>query len=251
MSEGIEYKTIKPPLPLTDFVESFWMLVNHSESNKDLIILPDGRIDLLFSYSPSEPFHVILLGLESEATQTTFVSKTLIFGISLKLLATEYLLGTSISDLLNEVRELPPDFWGFTKEDLSSFEHFCNKASEKISSLIKKEIDPRKQKLFNLIYASDGSLTVKALSEKVHWSSRQINRYFNSQFGISLKAYCNILRFRASFKHIKEGKLFPEQSFADQAHFIKEVKKFSGVVPKELSKNKNDRFIQFSTLPGE
>ena len=251
MTDDIEYKTIKPPLALTDFVESFWMLVNHSESNKDLIILPDGRIDILFSYSPTEPFHVILLGLESEATQTTFVSQTLIFGVSLKLLATEYLPGTSVSGLLNEVMELPPDFWEFKKEDFEDFENACNKASEKISSLIKKEIDPRKQKLFDLIYSSNGSLSVKALSDKVHWSSRQINRYFNSQFGISLKAYCTILRFRASFKHIKDGKLFPEQSFADQAHFIKEVKKFSGVVPKELSKNKNDRFIQFSTLPKE
>lgn len=75
-----------------------------------------------------------------------------------------------------------------------------------------------------------------------------MNRYFNQTFGLSLKAYCNILRFRASIEHIKQGKLFPELNFSDQAHFIKEVKKLSGVVPKELSKNENDRFIQLSTL---
>src|SRR6187551_2773962 len=105
------------------------------------------------------------------------------------------------------------------------------------------------QKLFDLIYSSNGSLPVKELSDKVFWSSRQINRYFNEQFGISLKAYCNILRFRASFSHIKDGKLFPHENFADQSHFIKEVKKLSGVSPKELKRNQNDRFIQFSTLP--
>jgi AraC-like DNA-binding protein len=100
-----------------------------------------------------------------------------------------------------------------------------------------------------LIYSSNGSLSVKELSEKVNWSSRQINRYFNEQFGISLKTYCNILRFRASLPHIKKGKLFPELNFTDQNHFIKEIKKFSGVVPKELSKNQNDRFILLSALP--
>jgi AraC-like DNA-binding protein len=100
--------------------------------------------------------------------------------------------------------------------------------------LIKEKIDARKQKLFELIYDSAGSMTVKELSEKVYWTSRQINRYFNQQFGISLKAYCNILRFRASFGHIKEGRLFPEQNFSDQAHFIKEVRKLSGVAPREL-----------------
>jgi|GEM_PF-3923390 len=67
----------------------------------------------------------------------------------------------------------------------------------------------RNQKLSNLIYTTNGSLTVKAYSEEVFWSSRQINRYFNQTFGLSLKAYCNILRFRASFQQIKEGKLLP------------------------------------------
>jgi AraC-like DNA-binding protein len=63
-----------------------------------------------------------------------------------------------------------------------------------------------------------------------------------------LKAYANILRFRASFEQLHRGELYPEQNFADQSHFIREVKKLSGVTPKELNKNKNDRFIQFSVL---
>ena len=46
----------------------------------------------------------------------------------------------------------------------------------------------------------------------------------------------------------EEGKLFPEQNFCDQAHFTRAVKKLAGVVPKELAKNKNDRFVQFSSL---
>jgi AraC-like DNA-binding protein len=89
---------------------------------------------------------------------------------------------------------------------------------------------------FELIYAENGSMPVKELSEKVFWSSRQINRYFNEQFGLSLKAYCNILRFRASFEHIKEGKLFPQQNFADQSHFIKAFKEFAGYSPREFQK---------------
>lgn len=80
------------------------------------------------------------------------------------------------------------------------------------------------------------------------WSSRQINRYFNQQFGISLKTYCNILRFGSSFKPISEGILFPEQNFTDQNHFIKEIKKYSGVTPKELSRNKDNRFMDIAAI---
>ncbi len=243
------FQSQKPEFSLSDFVESFWMLDNSSE-HKEVILLPDGRIDLIFSQSPTEPLHVVLLGIGTHPEHVIITEKTKIFAVSFNLLATEYILHQSISELLNSAKILPADFWNFNIEDFNDFKKFC----EKVSFQIKKELstqktDERKLKLFNLIYSSKGSLTVKELSEKVIWSERQINRYFNRQFGISLKSYCGILRFRASFQHIKEGKLFPEENFSDQSHFIREIKKLSGFLPKELSQNKNDRFIQFSVLP--
>ena len=249
MDNDFEYKIIKPDKSIADFVESFWLLQNHSDSNKDIVILPDGRIDLFLSQSATEPFHITLSGLETHPDQAVLGTKTIMFAISFKLLATEYIFQNAISNLLDNAKYLPSDFWNFNANDLQDFDLFCKKSLQKIQSLLPKEIDDRKRKLFDLIYSSDGALTVNELSEEVFWSGRQINRYFNQQFGISLKAYCNILRFRASFDHIKDGKLFPQQNFSDQSHFIKEVKKLSGVSPKELKRNQNDRFIQFSTLP--
>ncbi|GGD60199.1 AraC family transcriptional regulator [Emticicia aquatilis] len=248
MFKDFNFRLIKPDKSLVDFVESFWVLENTSDSDKEVIILPDGKLDLFFSQSAIESFHVTLSGLETHADTALLAAKTKMFAISFKLLATEYILHDTISHLLDYAKHLAPDFWDFNANDLQDFELFCQKATEKIQLLIPTEIDNRKQKLFNLIYASNGAITVKELSEQVYWSSRQINRYFNQQFGLSLKAYCGILRFRASFNHIKEGKLFPEQNFTDQSHFIKEVKRLSGVSPKELKRNQNDRFIQFSAL---
>ncbi|HKO78691.1 MAG TPA: AraC family transcriptional regulator [Flavobacterium sp.] len=247
-NNDIEHKIIQADESISDFVERFWMLTNHSDSEKEIVVIPDGRVDIFFLYS-AEPFSTFLKGLESEPTQTVLPAKTVIFAVNLKLLAIEYLLDTSISTILNIGQQLPNNFWEITREDLNDFDALCIKVTNKIKTLIPQKVDDRKQKLFNLIYSSNGSLSVTELSEKVFWSSRQINRYFNQMFGISLKAYCNILRFRTSVQHIKEGILFPEQNFTDQAHFIKEVKKLSGVTPKELFKNKNDRFLQFSTLP--
>ena len=246
----IHYQLKLPEANIASFVESFWMLENHSEVNKEIVLLPDGRIDLFFTHSPTEPFHVLLLGLSTQPERGVIPAGKLIFAISFKLLATEYLLHNTVSQLLDGAKNLPVDFWGFNANDLHDFNLFCERASRKIQSLLPYEIDNRKRQLFDLIYTSNGGLTVGALSEKVFWSSRQINRYFNQQYGVSLKAYCNILRFRASFQHIKDGKLFPEQEFADQSHFIKEIKKLSGVLPKDLSKNHDGRFIQFSTLRG-
>ncbi|WP_448697826.1 DUF6597 domain-containing transcriptional factor [Mucilaginibacter sp. AW1-3] len=248
MSNDLEYKIIKPDKQLSDFVDSFWFLRNQSDTDMDTTGLPDGLIDLLLFKSATGPFHIAQLGGLTQHEQAKISANSLIFCISFKLLAVEYIFGETISDIVNSGRLLPNGFWGFTENDLLDFDCFVEKATEKIKSLLPKEIDEHKRKLFEIIYATNGAITVKELSEKIFWSSRQINRYFNQQFGISLKAYCNILRFRASLEHIAKGQLFPEENFFDQNHFIKQVKKFSGVVPKELSKNKNDRFILLSAI---
>lgn len=244
----LEYKIIKPDKQLSDFVDSFWFLRNQSDADKETTGLPDGLVDILLFKSATEPFHIAQLGGLTQYEQAKISANSVIFCVSFKLLAVEYVFEETISNIVNSGRLLPLGFWGFRETDLLDFEYFVEKATKKVKSLLPKEIDERKRKLFELIYATKGAITVKELSEKAGWSSRQINRYFNTQFGISLKAYCNILRFRASLEHIANGQLFPEENFFDQNHFIKNVKKFSGVVPKELSKNENDRFILLSAI---
>jgi len=248
MEDSFNYKFIKPNGAIGDFVENIGMFHNTTGLPKEVVVLPDGRIDLFFSISASEPYHVTLIGLETFPEQRSVLPHALTFVISFKPLAAEYILQESIAGFLNSAKDLPVDFFGFNADDLKDFDAFYLKATQTILKLLPKEIDSRKHKLFDLIYASKGSVTVKQLSENVGWSSRQINRYFNQWLGLSLKAYCTILRFRASLEHIAHGKLFPEANFTDQAYFIKEVRKFSGVVPKELSKNKNDRFVLLSVL---
>lgn len=248
MSNDFQYKFINPNNILADFVESIGMFQNPSGEAKEIVIMPDGRIDLFFWQHAAMPFQIVLIGLETAPEQRSIPPRTLAFTISFKPLAVEYILQTSIAGFLNSAKVLPNDFWDFNAKDLKDFDAFYNKASAKITTLLPATIDERKRKLFELIYASNGEMSVKELSEKVFWNSRQINRYFNQQLGLSLKAYCNILRFRTSLKHIAQGKLFPELNFTDQNHFIKEIKKFSGVAPKELSKNQNDRFILLSVL---
>ncbi len=248
MRNQLDFSLTQPAPALSPFVESFWQLQNNSDAGKEIVIVPDGRIDLTFSQSATEAFHITLSGLETYPVQVAMRALARIFAVSFKLPAAEYIFGSSIAPLLNSAERLPAGFWGFSAADLSDFAAFCRKASEKITSLLPDAPDERKMKLFDLIYSSKGALTVKGLSESVYWSSRQLARYFNDQFGLPPKAYCNILRFRASLDHLAKGKFFPDLSFADQNHFIREIKKFSGVSPKELKRNQNDRFIQFSAI---
>lgn len=248
MQQNINYKSVKPCKELNDFVDSFWMLSNQSDIQEELIVFPNGLIDLAFYKSPSQSFNIILLGVETHFKPSRLLPEMSIFAVSFKPLAIEYMFQNNVGSLLNASQELPSNFWNFNSEDLDNFEDFCQKATQKILSHIPHLIDSRKKKLFELIFTKKGTLNINELPLKVFWSNRQINRYFKEQFGLTLKAYCNIIRFATSLGHIKDGKLSPKLSFTDQSHFIKEIKKFSGVSPKELYKNENARFIQISVL---
>lgn len=236
-----------PDASISHLVHSFWKLENNTGKEIPSTVLPNGMVDLAVMNTGSV-WEISIRGLDTLPSSINIPVDTKMYSIGFKLLAVEYLFGDSIKDVLNNERIISDEIWQFSANDLDSFENFCSRASQIIKSISTKDIDNSKKKLFELIYASEGSITVKELSENVFWSSRQINRYFNQQFGISLKTYCNILRFGSSFKHISEGKLFPEQNFTDQNHFIKEIKKYSGVTPKELSKNTDNRFMDIAAI---
>ncbi len=244
--QDIQFKRIRPDAILADYVNSFWMLTNQSDQAKPVVVLPDGRIDLICSYYATQSLQLRLAGLATEPAEASFPPKTTIFGLNLTLLAVEYLLERSVASLLNDSASLPAGFWGINEVDFSDFEPFCAALSYTIRARLIQPIDQRKRNLFRLLDSTNGSMTVRAMAEQVGWSSRQINRYFTRYMGLSLKAYCTILRFRATFGQLKEGNLFPEANFTDQAHFIKDVRRFASVRPKDLFRNENDRFIQFS-----
>jgi len=66
MTKDIYYKQIRPDDSLSDFVESFWVLHNDSENDKETVGLPDGRIDLFFIQPDDQPIKIVLLGLGTE-----------------------------------------------------------------------------------------------------------------------------------------------------------------------------------------
>ena len=238
------YQFIKADPEISDFVFGYSNLKDIS-GYEDGIIIPNGRIDLMFCKMLDGSFKTVLIGLETKPKPMPKQFIAAFFCVNLNPLGLEYILHETIAEFVNDAKVFPADFWDIGIDDLNEFELFCKKADQKIKTLLPKDIDFRKLQLFRYIFESDGEVTIKNLSEKIFWSERQINRYFKQQLGIPLKSYCNILRFQASLQHIKNGQLYPQLNYTDQSHFIKEIKKLSGVSPKELFKNENDRFLQF------
>ena len=242
----MRYREIEPRGFLKNFIKCFWEYGN-PEAETVHTILPDGYFDLIAEYRGTTFVALRLTGVWTKPANVTLPAATTLFAIRFKLLAAEYLFQHEIKSILDETKQLSPDFWNVSHYQSHAFEDFVAGISNQLTNSIKHlgEIDSRKLKLFELIYR-DTPGSVKELSENVYWSSRQINRYFNQQFGFPLKEFLKIVRCKSSYNDISKGNLFPQKGYFDQAHFIKDVKKYTGTTPRKLYQNKNDRFLQLS-----
>jgi AraC-like DNA-binding protein len=240
------YKEVVPNPKLTDLVRSFWCFQNTSTNTLSYTVLPDGNVDLIIKIKDNDLESVDFYGIWTKQIEVEIKANTTVWAVTFKPLAIEYLFKKSIAQLLNGYEHLDFSTFDINTFPLNDFHKFV----ERITTVFLNhpKTDNRKIELFNLLFDNNGSLTVEKLSNQLFWQSRQINRYFKAQFGLSLKAYANILRCFASYTPIKAGILVPNDDFYDQSHFIKEIKKHTGVKPTELYENKNDRFLQFHTL---
>lgn len=247
MKSTIKLASLAPNDELSPFIESYWMIKNPTHKDEELVTFPDGGIDLYFFHSEQFPLHVSLVGLETHSQKGYMPANSVLFGVRLKLLAAEYLLHRSVADIINNRVTLANGFADIEISDLLEFPLFCDKLSQFFTAQMATSMDPRKKIMSELIYQSKGDISVADIASAANWSSRQINRYFNKWLGLPLKSYCDILRFRSSFEFLEVGQLFPENGFNDQSHFIKLVKKYSSLTPKQIAQDKNDRFVQLSS----
>ena len=242
----MKYREIEPNGFLNNFVKCFWYYET-TTTEVQHTILPDGYFDLIAEFENETLTIVKLTGIWTKPKEIQIPKSTKFFAVRFKLLAIEYLFKKEIKSILDTTVNLSFSFWNIDQYKCDEFDNFVSDITNKLDTSIKylKEIDNRKLTLFEMVYQQK-TKTVSEISNKVFWSSRQINRYFQSQFGITLKEFLNIVRCNATYEAISKGNLNPNSDYFDQAHFIKAVKKYTGATPKELNKNKNDRFLQLS-----
>lgn len=248
--EQLIYSEEKPEGLPEGFVKSFWSFRNTSGNDFYTTILPDGCFDLIAEVRDNRIQGIFLTGLWTKPVKVSVSRNTFLWGIRFRLLSAEYILRQKLAAILNGRLELGYSFWELDQLHPLEFTDFCVHVSGKIHAIVRdtKSPDPRKILLFQILDKSKGAQPVSMIACEACWSSRQINRYFNSWFGFSLKEYCRIQRVSAAIKDVGHGNISPPQSYFDQSHFIKEIRKYTGVNPGELSRNENDRFLQLTTM---
>lgn len=245
---AIEYKKIIQSGEFKSFVESFWMIRNSSLEDKQIVVLPDGCIILFFVKLPNHDFQIKIQGMETFAMTKILPPESIFYGISFKPLQVNEILKINAGKVKNRNIEMPRDYLNFTKDDLMNFSNFCTKADQTLKTVIPKNFDRKEIILFDTIFENNGNVKIKEIAKTLSWTERSIHRFFKNRYDLSMKQYCNIVRFKASFPFIKQGNLHPQGNFTDQSHFIKEIKCRVGETPKNLFRNENGKYIQLFIL---
>lgn len=106
----------------------------------------------------------------------------------------------------------------------------------------------RIQQAISLILKHGGQLKVKELLEQLFITERTLERDFMSQVGLTPKQFARIIQFQSSLNQLTQTKFNKmtevgvDSGFADQSHFIRTFKKYTGQTPSYYLKQKSSNF---------
>ncbi|KPM47660.1 helix-turn-helix domain-containing protein [Jiulongibacter sediminis] len=254
-----EYHEIKPPEHLAEYIDCIWWenyAEIHPEKGKHLLV-PDLSIELIFTpsvmvrYLPGTGEYkrkkTQLAGLRT-TPQVCSVQESPVIGIRFKVSRFYRLSLIKMSETINNCLH-PTICFGKSVSKLER-EVFMAKSQEerieKITSFftdyltfVTIDSDPVFEDIIRYIDELNGACVIGELPSLFSISASTIERKFRKNMGLTPKKYCSLLRFQKqflsgqkSFRSYNSGSSF---NYYDQAHFIKEVSKFSGLTPGQLA----------------
>jgi AraC-like DNA-binding protein len=102
----------------------------------------------------------------------------------------------------------------------------------------RETLDLQIRKTIQTIIDNKGQITIKEICSKIHITERTLERRFLKEVGISAKQFSTIIQFQLSLQQLtlKDFTKFTDivyiNGYADQSHFIKVFKAFTGKTPK-------------------
>lgn len=94
------------------------------------------------------------------------------------------------------------------------------------------------------ILHQEGCVKMAQIADNMKYSQHYINREFKKNTGFSLKKYSEIIRLQSAITYLEKENVdfvYDKLGYYDQAHFIKEFKKFTLLTPQNYLRKKIQR----------
>lgn len=232
---------------LSAFCMCIWQMKSKNYVKKTAInnILPDACIDVVIDFVGKT---ICFAGFSKETIKLELDKKIDFMGVRFKPGAFSALFGVSAERIMDQ----PIDFMQIDGDEdfltiLETEEE--NKRLELFVSYLKRKLlGNRNLSYINLVddlYSKPEEKRVREISLKFGYDKRHLYRLFKKHYGVSPKVLLNILRLHLCLTLLLDenrclDEVMERCGFYDQAHFIKEIKRYTGFSPLELLKNQID-----------
>jgi AraC-like DNA-binding protein len=272
----IAYKEFRPSVALQPYVENYWLQVfdgDPSEESPHQVCLPLGMVQIIVHVNQPDcgvlqgndwhPLpHALFAGVYNNAVTWKAKGYAVCFGINFKPESLTRLFRIPAAALFNDYTDVS-NFQDAAIDEMVDHMYGVEETAQLIriaeTCLLEKlkKIHCRQQywqQAAELIRQAKGNITIESLCKDLYISERQLQRSFRDTLGASPKTYTRIIRFRNAHRQVRHtthkkiswASLSYDHGYADQAHFIRDFKEFSGVSP-SLIVDQEGPFYQLST----
>lgn len=273
----ITYKEFRPSAALQPYVDNYWFQVFNGEGNEESPIqkcLPLGAAQIIFHTNRHDCYaffdgdwrklpDAFFVGIYKDAVRWKTSGYSVCFGITLKPESLMHLFKIPASTLFNNYIDID-SFLGHKMNSLSERMFGVEdpllllQMSENFLLQRVRSVNAERSYLdeaTKMIRQSKGTISIENLSRNLYVSERQLQRMFKDTLGTSPKTYTRIIRFRTAYEYLQQAEkenlslidITYNCGYADQAHFIRDFKEFTGTVPTNVFE-KETEFYQLSTI---
>lgn len=263
----MNFKTFAPPPVLQPYVKYFYVIeaghgVNEAKSFRTIAdgcpgIMFQKRDDGYFVQNDKQLPSGFLFGQSTKHTDLYVKGAFNAIGVYLQPNALRTIFGINAELLTDSCLDLDL----FSKKDIrfsETLDDACDVADkiDIISAYLIKKLDQNRSAedgvlryAVEKISASNGQLSLAALRNDLRLSERTFERNFKQYVGISPKLFSRICCFQASLKQLnrsdfnKLSDIAYQNNYADQSHFIRSFKQFSGFSPNQYQ-NKSTEIVE-------
>ena len=203
--------------------------------------MADGRPGILIpgrnADSGSSVSTAVLYGQTTRFDDLYFDPETKIFGVVFHPHIIKSLFGFNADEITDQVVELDNILpVTFHADELTTIEENVVAVLRNLKEHL-LPADNAIRESVEAISSAGGNLTLRSLHRRLRLSERQFERRFKKHTGITPVLFSRISRFQTALRQVKSRKYMKlsdvafDRGYADQAHFIREFKEFSGFSP--------------------
>jgi AraC-like DNA-binding protein len=255
--EGMSVLVHQPTGRLQGVVERLWYVEGPACGEQD-VICPDGRSEMVLHLgdpmrergptAAAQPRH-LLVGQMDRPMTVAPTGRVAMIGATFEAGALHRLLPAPQDRLAGSVVDLEAVWGRWTRETADQVAAAPSptvaaaRFADALGTLLPDASEPRDAAAIRASVAAfrrtGGRASVSRLARAMGVSRRQFERRFREQVGLPPRLFARIVRFQRAFGalgHETGASIAARCGFSDQAHLVREVRRFSGRTPTLLAK---------------